>query len=362
MVFFNLDGYHVTADLGDNPVLDGNGFRWFGGPTNGPIDISVIPVNYSGLATESVSVAYCAVAAAVTIAAPGPFDFSFSGEPGLTPAAPCAGYSTAASVGPAVPPGPFAFGAEIPAINSVQDGGAGPFSIFTNPDNPFTPAGVVVPAIAIDFLGPGVPGFAANPNGRQNGWINDVVGLVGSNTGATDDDWIINGAADTGVGGYNRWLRLDTTSPAAGIGIANALPLWAFTAYAAATTNAAICTGTAAACASPTFPSTVLSVAATGTTATFPNPFARVDFYAADATTTDLRLIGSVAAGSATLVDDGATRVWTSSLTVTGPAFYAAIAGTAAAHTVNVYAFGVNAAGSVALVSGAVAQTVNTGP
>jgi predicted small lipoprotein YifL len=70
-------------------------------------------------------------------------------------------------------------------------------------------------AVRLDNRAPGVPQFAANPNGRQNGWINDVVGLNGSNTSATDNDWIINGTADAGIGGgstsgsaYQRWLRI----------------------------------------------------------------------------------------------------------------------------------------------------------
>ena len=701
VVFANADGYHVTSDLGDNTAMDGAGLLWWGGPTNGTIDISVLPVNYSGMTTESVSVAYCA-AGAVTVGA-APLDFALSGAAGGA----CAGYETAG--------GPVVFAVtDAPVITSVQDGTVGPLvNMLPLPIPPGVPTfplnadhGFPAP---IEFLGPGAATFAENPNGRQNGWLNAAVGLTGLNTSGTDDDWLLNGAADGGVGGYNRWLRLDITAPGTvdaavaatpsadpalpdptvnnndicavvsatddlgnesalpatgvslacanpalgpgptpvgshlragvdimvptiaftaaslaadariwnptvagefvvtvtdvgavgnsgmlagapvigrletrsaagtvcggaglpgtgspcvnnatgiagvlpvqattgvavlpvplgpgayytftalsqeaagnqsgeisrvvvrdgsgalgvslsvvvtppavpvtitgaflassflnddlsiwdycwnagfgglltvpatirlaaaptvvdafnsasftntnfavnttantflglqgslvpyvagaaplsgvtlfardqtqtatapfvgpgynastpppvaptppttGIALANAVPLWAFTAYAAATTNAAICTGTAAACASPTFPSTVLSVAATGTTATFPNPFSRVYFYAADATTTDLRLIGMVAAGSATLVDDGATRVWTYSMTVTGPAFYAAIDGTGLTHTVAVYAFGVNAAGDVAMVSAAIAggQTVNTGP
>lgn len=77
----------------------------------------------------------------------------------------------------------------------------------------------ITPAVRRDNRAPGtggvLPQFAANPNGRQNGWINDVVGLNGSNTGATDNDWLINGTADAGVGGgstatgaYQRWLRI----------------------------------------------------------------------------------------------------------------------------------------------------------
>lgn len=70
-----------------------------------------------------------------------------------------------------------------------------------------------IPGIRLDNVGPGAPTFIANPNGRQNGWINAAVGLVGLNTGATDNDWMVNGAADVGVGGYTRMLRTDATAP-----------------------------------------------------------------------------------------------------------------------------------------------------
>jgi len=71
-------------------------------------------------------------------------------------------------------------------------------------------------AVRLDNRAPGVPTFAANPNGRQNGWINDAVGLNGANTGSsgTVNNWIVNGTADAGIGGgstsgaaYQRFLR-----------------------------------------------------------------------------------------------------------------------------------------------------------
>ncbi len=144
------------------------------------------------------------------------------------------------------------------------------------------------------------------------------------------------------------------TAPATGVSITN------FNLYNAATSAATICVGTAAACgATPT--AATWTAVATGTTAVFNNPFSRVDFYAADAAGANLILIGSVAAGSATLVDNGATRVWTYSFPVTAASLYTTLGGVqpAVVGPVNVYAFGVNAAGNVALVSAAVAQTIN---
>jgi hypothetical protein len=66
-----------------------------------------------------------------------------------------------------------------------------------------------------DNNGPGEPEFAANPNIRQNGWINAGVGLVGLNPGtATSNNWLIAGTPDNGVGGYAITLRVDGTAPA----------------------------------------------------------------------------------------------------------------------------------------------------
>ncbi len=70
-------------------------------------------------------------------------------------------------------------------------------------------------AINFDTKAPGAPTFVANPNNRQNGWINAAVGLVGLNTSATDNDWLVNGAADAGVGGYIRIIRIGNGPTAA---------------------------------------------------------------------------------------------------------------------------------------------------
>jgi hypothetical protein len=139
------------------------------------------------------------------------------------------------------------------------------------------------------------------------------------------------------------------TAPAAGVSVTN-FNKYVITSSAA---NATIC---ASVCASvPPVPptSTNLAAVATGTTAVFNNPFSRVDFYGSNGT--DLVLLGSVSAASATLVDNGATRVWTYTFNLTGAAAAAAL-GTGAT---SIYAFGVNAAGNVALVSAANALTVN---
>jgi hypothetical protein len=139
--------------------------------------------------------------------------------------------------------------------------------------------------------------------------------------------------------------------------------------FALATSNATICAGQAGAPACGATPAaTVFSATAAGQTAIFNNPFTRVDFYAVSAAThpagVNLVLIGSVPASSATLVDNGVIlggRVWTYSLPMTAAQLYATLGGVVPAviGPVNVYAFGASPNGPVALVSAAVAQTIN---
>ncbi|MGQ0540056.1 MAG: beta strand repeat-containing protein [Gemmatimonadaceae bacterium] len=69
------------------------------------------------------------------------------------------------------------------------------------------PANAATLGTRLDNRAPGAPTFMANPNIRQNGWLNAAVGLTGLNTSLTDNDWLVNGAADAGVGGYVRLLR-----------------------------------------------------------------------------------------------------------------------------------------------------------
>lgn len=61
--------------------------------------------------------------------------------------------------------------------------------------------------LRLDNRAPGAPTFVANPNIRQNQWINAGVAMTGVNTGATSNGWLVNGAADAGVGGYVRQIR-----------------------------------------------------------------------------------------------------------------------------------------------------------
>jgi hypothetical protein len=110
------------------------------------------------------------------------------------------------------------FTATWPKFTAIVDDGAGSgnsgiensdFEIFANStvDGVQGPSGQSAP-FPFDTQAPEAPDFRANPNLRQNGWINGTVGLAGSNTSSTDNDWLINGTTDQGVGGYNRMLRI----------------------------------------------------------------------------------------------------------------------------------------------------------
>jgi hypothetical protein len=95
---------------------------------------------------------------------------------------------------------------------------------------------------------------------------------------------------------------------------------------------------TAATAAAPL--ASTLSATAVGLTATFNNPFTRVDFYAVNVAGTQWILIGSVATPS--LVDIGGNRTFTWALPVNGAALYTQL-GFSATATVNVIGVGMGA-------------------
>ena len=179
--FDNDDGYMVTADLGENSVLDDDGNRWYGGPDNGHIVISALAVSYSGAAAEAVIIglAGCEAEAyegddngddhghgdddhAATDAA---FEFDCEGEDADR------------------------------TITLTVDGGNG--NILNAMD---------LPEANIDMMGPGAPMFRPNPNGREDGWINAGVAFT-STSSKNKDSWLSSGGAGGGVGGYTPQLR-----------------------------------------------------------------------------------------------------------------------------------------------------------
>ena len=77
--FDNDDGYVVTADLGDNSAIGDDGRRWYGGPGNGTIDITALPVSYTGGSVTTVSANFCGADATDSDGADG-YTFEFECE------------------------------------------------------------------------------------------------------------------------------------------------------------------------------------------------------------------------------------------------------------------------------------------
>ena len=170
--FNNDDGYVVTADLGDNSAVSDDGQRWYGGPSNGMIEFTALPVSYSGASITSVSGDFCGKD---VTDAEAPFMLSFectetSGETG--------------------------------EMLTVSSGGTDGM-ILNMADLP-------LPAF-VDFDAPMEPPMIlANRNGREDGWINMYVGLTGEFDAKDEkDNWLAPGKeGEGGVGGYNMMVRV----------------------------------------------------------------------------------------------------------------------------------------------------------
>ena len=171
--FDNDDGYVVMADLGDNSAIGDDGRQWYGGPGNGTIDITALPVSYSGGSVTSVSANFC--------------------RKDLTDSDGSDGYT-------------FEFACEDHESTDTGDmltlSSPGEAGVILNDDHPF-------PAF-VDFVGPTEsPIIVANRNGRENGWLNAAVALTGEVDDDDDDNWLVEGADETGgIGGYNMMLRM----------------------------------------------------------------------------------------------------------------------------------------------------------
>jgi hypothetical protein len=210
-----------------------------------------------------------------------------------------------------------------------------------------------------------VDGFNAatlsNTNVGVNSTINTFLGLQ-STTGAGEPNAYAAGSIP--LNALNLFVRdqaqaaysgpamtaVAPTAPAAGISTTG------FNTFFLASAQPVLCAGTlVGGCALPTF--TSVTAVATGVTATFNTPFSRMDFYASNGT--DLVLIGSASA-PASVVDNGATRVWTYSVFLQAASLYTQLGGVSPAVVgTNIFAFGVSPAGNVALVSHPVAHTIN---
>ena len=165
--FNNDDGVYVTVSgLGSGALNSGTGQRWYGGPA-AAVEITAVPVMYSGGSTASVGIgAFCGDEDGSTATA-APFV--------LTPECKGTGEHTATFT---------ADGADIGVLNSDV------FPLF------------------LDYDGPSAPTFSPNPNNREDGWVNATVDFLGKQGTSNKDGWLTyNDDDDSGVGGYQPVLR-----------------------------------------------------------------------------------------------------------------------------------------------------------
>ena len=196
--FDNADGVYVAVNgLGAGATNSATGQIWYGGPAS-MIEITAVPVLYSGGSASSVGIgAFCGALAATD--AEDPFAFTPS----------CKSTS-----------------------NTNTDNAANPAG-----DTPeFTIAGADVETkngddifpLYLDFEGPSAPTFYPNPNDREGGWVNLTVDFLGAqNPSSNKDGWLTYNDDDVGgVGGYAALLRYaEIPKGEAGLDAAIAAPI-----------------------------------------------------------------------------------------------------------------------------------------
>ena len=172
--FANDDGVQVAVSgLGAGALNSATGQMWYGGPA-AKIEITAVPVLYSGGSVSSVGIgAFCGAEAATDAEAP----FKFTPK--------CEGTSNtdaeAGSVG-ATPAFTIA-AADVDVLNGDM------FPLY------------------LDYQGPSAPTFYPNPNDREGGWVNATVDFLGKQGSKNKNGWLTYTADDAGVGGYTTLLR-----------------------------------------------------------------------------------------------------------------------------------------------------------
>ncbi len=175
----------------------------------GGLDITIIPVIYTGNLTMTNG----------TVSFGSACDVGGTGKRTLTLTPPTAGSAFTASFPETATGGPAVTNVMGYEFNTAACGvgfPAGEFPTVTavgSNGNNLTLAAAGLTGLRLDNRAPGAPTFVANPNVRQNGWLNAAVDLAGVNSGTNLDGWLANGAADGGVGGYARLVRI---APATG--------------------------------------------------------------------------------------------------------------------------------------------------
>ena len=206
--FDNGDGVHVTVSgLGEGAMNSGTGQRWYGGP-EAALEITALPVLYSGGSAASVSVTLLGFCGADAATETSETSVTFTPECDATS-------NTVATV-----------------IDEVVTDPAGDFPVFIIGDAEADILGDHVFPLYLDYEGPDAPYFNVNPNGREEGWVNRDVDFRGEFKSSNKDGWLVYNEAEEdeeeGVGGYDPQLRFSSTTPSIVAGAleatANALP------------------------------------------------------------------------------------------------------------------------------------------
>ena len=175
-----------VSGLGDGAMNAVTGQVWYGGP-DASVEISALPVLYSGSVSSVTLNQFCGDAAATDSEAP----FSFEVD--------CGGFQ----------------GSATPTFNV---GGS-----------PMTSKGGKV---YLDFKAPEAPDFEPNPNSREEGWVNASVGFTAKyeDKKGKRDGWLVYNDKDTdnpasgGVGGYTPQIRFAESGDDNEVGGALAAP------------------------------------------------------------------------------------------------------------------------------------------
>jgi hypothetical protein len=220
LTFANADTYAATVVTSGTTAnaLSATGFRY----DRGALDVTVLPVIYSGRALASATLFFGSPACdasgnaqrntALVAPASGSTAWTKTGWATSTPTGgAAANFLTNYEFSAAACPGTNPIGETI-AVTAVDANGdailaaAAPVNVSAATslrlDNRAPAGGALATS----------PTFVANPNVRQNGWINGAVGLVGIRTtvSATNNAWLLNAGAltDAGVGSYIPFLRI----------------------------------------------------------------------------------------------------------------------------------------------------------
>jgi hypothetical protein len=217
LTFANVDGYVATVATSGTTAnaLSATGFRY----DRGGLDVTITPVIYSGRAIASATLLFggtapvCDASAtgqrntALTAPASGSTAWTKTGWAQTTPTGgAAANYLTNYEFSSAACPLANPVG-ETVLVTAVDANGDAILSAVA----PLNTA--AANSLRLDNRAPngGNPTFIANPNGRQNSWINGAVSLVGIRTAfsATSNSWLLNAAqTDAGQGSYVPYLRV----------------------------------------------------------------------------------------------------------------------------------------------------------